>query len=383
MSSKLSTRIIESTRRLRSKITEITHSRRFYYLFPLFCLSSVLIIVASRLDKLHWLNWAIIQAIVSSIFSAVIFFILFNIIYPKFEDWDKQRGTISNFYRKEFIDTIRTRKTIREQSIVIIMETWTNLLLDDDDLGKRLEEAIIERIERDDKFSIQILLLNPGKEDLIKRRQEQLASTGIKASDIENNIYLNLRKLQNIRTKLQLKQDRLQVKLYNEPPSFAVYAHDIDLYLTFFKPGIQTTSDKFIKLYRDSDLSNFFIDTFETIWKQTTLNIEDILYLKVEVHGGESPQNFENVKYIYFNEEQRYYLQDSDLYERIFSSTLPEIQSISIIDPVIDRDHPISHRFNYESFTRKRLNPRIRELFESKYLPSELGQLFIGTNRID
>ncbi|HEY9674161.1 MAG TPA: hypothetical protein V6D11_22170 [Waterburya sp.] len=271
-------------------------------------------------------NFSVIsQNLGYNLLGAVAAFIAFEIIFRKLKEVEEQQGVKLDFFKKsEFVNAVYQAKfnNIGSQNNMVpirIMETWTELLRDED-YRERIVNAILNSIINNN-VEIEILLLDPENRDLVKARTKELKDTSPEFSNInvEENIYINLCQVQKIRKKLaeEGKPDKLRVKLYNTSPSLAIYMCAPNLFVTFFRSGKLTTMGKQLRLPVDSPVGGFINERFDEIWQDPrTRSLEDCLYVKAEVtQGGTAQHTYDRVRYIQC--EQGYYIQNAELFNDI------------------------------------------------------------------
>ncbi|UXE60241.1 MAG: hypothetical protein KA717_32210 [Woronichinia naegeliana WA131] len=301
----------------------------------------------------------ILFTIGSAIFSSWVYFVWFQKIIAKQEELEQKAAEKIPFSKREFIEKIEDSKS---NTSIIIMETWTELLLDD--LGEKFEKAIMKLFNHEN-CGLKILLLDPEKDDLVRERQNALNS-GKKPSEyinVKEKICLSLKKIESIIDKLDEKhKDRLEGKLYQTPPSVAIYAEQTELRVTFFKLGKLTTSDDVIKFERESDGGRFFLEHFNMVWNQEkSINMLKIFYLSVEYNA----KQFDKIKYVVY--EETYYL-----YNLALQYSLLNNRSQSTLF------------FNNEEYSFEFLHDeQIAELFYNKYSGLGSGILLIRLFRPD
>ena len=295
---------------------------------PSFLIGSILFILSIFLIALSSLGgeklsfYSISQDLGFNLLGTVCTFIAFEIILIRLKEIDEQQGVKLEFFNKiEFINTVAQLKQIQINIVSIrIMETWTDLLKDDK-YKEIFVNAILNFIDKNPSSKIQILLLNPDNIDLVDARSNELktASPEFININVADNIYINLREIQNINSQLELygKVNQLEVKLYNSSPSLAIYMCTPHLFVTFFRSGKLSTMGKQLKLPVDSPVGGFINERFDEIWQDMrSITLEDFLYLKVEViQGGITQRSYDHVMYIEY--PQGYYIQNSALFNEI------------------------------------------------------------------
>ncbi|QSV63936.1 MAG: hypothetical protein HEQ26_15425 [Dolichospermum sp. DL01] len=225
---------------------------------PSFLIGSILFILSIFLIALSSLGgeklsfYSISQDLGFNLLGTVCTFIAFEIILIRLKEIDEQQGVKLEFFNKiEFINTVAQLKQIQINIVSIrIMETWTDLLKDDK-YKEIFVNAILNFIDKNPSSKIQILLLNPDNIDLVDARSNELktASPEFININVADNIYINLREIQNINSQLELygKVNQLEVKLYNSSPSLAIYMCTPHLFVTFFRSGKLSTMGKQLK----------------------------------------------------------------------------------------------------------------------------------------
>lgn len=351
------------------KRDEIVSKKSSKLVYEMFVLSTILICITSFLleqDSKKSLNSlklgefkvivAILAIFASAVFSAFIYFYLFQQVYPQLEKLDKQTAKITLFDKNEFLKKL---EGISFSTQIFLMETWTDLLLDD--LGDKFGNAILSLVN-DQNCSVRILLLNPEERELVLKRQNELNESKNENDpsyiNVEDRMYLGLKKLLSISESDQISSNhrsKLEVKLYSNPPSLAIYTDQDDLFVTFFKRGESTTSGDFINFDRESPVSGFFLEQFDMTWQQAK-NMSDIFYLSVKFKD----QLYRRIKYIFFEErsQQKYYL---------------DLQHQTKLSTAFINDHDNSrvilneNSYSYESIHLQEIPTRVANLFEKKY----------------
>ena len=245
---------------------------------PSFLIGSILFILSIFLIALSSLGgeklsfYSISQNLGFNLLGTVCTFIAFEIILIRLKEIDEQQGVKLEFFNKiEFINTVAQLKQIQINIVSIrIMETWTDLLKDDK-YKEIFVNAILNFIDKNPSSKIQILLLNPDNIDLVDARSNELKTVSPEFININvaDNIYINLREIQNINNQLELygKVNQLEVKLYNSSPSLAIYMCTPHLFVTFFRFGKLSTMGKQLKLPVDSPVGGFINERFDEIWQ--------------------------------------------------------------------------------------------------------------------
>ncbi|GAB1543450.1 hypothetical protein NUACC21_61240 [Scytonema sp. NUACC21] len=310
------------------------------------------------------------QNIGFNLLGAVAAFIAFEIIFQKLKEAEEQQGVELDFFKKaEFINIVFQSKFNKSNSQgntvpIKIMETWTELLRDEE-YKERFVRAILNSIENNNA-EIEILLLDPENRDLIKARTKELKDASSEFSDIniEENIYINLCEIQEIKKQLEVwgKSDKLRIKLYNTSPSLAIYMCSPNLFVSFFRSGKLTTMGKQLKLPINSPMAEFINERFDEIWQDArTRSLEDRLYLQVEVtQGGAIQRIYDKVQYIRC--EQGFYIQNAELFNDIANK--PNI-NLKIKGRI----------FKHKNVVINELPEIVQKLFLSKYPMGE--KLFI------
>jgi hypothetical protein len=295
---------------------------------PSFLIGSILSILSIFLIALSSLGgekltfYSFLQNLGFNLLGTVCAFIAFEIILRRLKEIDEQQGVKLEFFNKiEFINIIYQSKQIQNNIASIrIMETWTELLKDDH-YKEKFANVLLNFIDNNTNSEIQILLLNPDNIDLVEARSNELktASPEFININVAENIYLNLREIQNINNQLESyeKVNKLKVKLYNTSPSLSIYMCTPHLFVAFFRSGKLSTMGKQLKLPVDSPVGGFINERFDEIWQDPrTTTLEDFLYLKVEViQGGIAQRSYDHVIYIQY--PQGYYIQNSALFNDI------------------------------------------------------------------
>ncbi len=316
----------------------------------------------------------ILQNIGYNLLGAVCAFIVFDIVYIRLQELDKQKGVKLDLLEKyDFINKIRNLKPVNPQSIVTvrILETWTDLLSNriyKDDFSDALISCI-----KNNNCHIEILLLNPENKDLVNARYEDLKTLSEQFSSInivEENIYLNFQEIQQIIKELEIigKGDRLKVKCYNSIPSLAIYMCMPYLFVTFFRSGKMTSMSEQLKLHIESPVGTFINQRFQEIWDDIkTIDLDDCLYMTLDVmQSGDLKSTYEKVKYISY--EEGYYIQHPKLFIDITNITGI---SIRMYDDNIFKPMVVS---------MDDLSPIVQRLFLSKYI--NYDNLFIFLEKI-
>ncbi|MEL7241554.1 MAG: hypothetical protein AAGM40_04290 [Cyanobacteria bacterium J06573_2] len=310
----------------------------------------------------------ILQDIGSDLFGGACAFLAFEIIWQRFKKNEEDRGSILDYFsKKEFINAINRSTSARKRqkiTLIKIMQTWTDLLINQDD-KEEFKDAIIESLQAETAL-IQILLLNPENQDLVESRSEDLSHLGI---NLEENIYANIRELQTIykalkKLGLEERIERIEIKLYNINPSIAIYMCSPSLFVNFMRKGQITTRGEQLKLSMDSDIAKFIDERFNEVWDDSnSIPLNDFLYLKLQVieecNNTVNKIRYNEVKYV--QHEDFYYIQHHHLFNNIANRTDIKIkvigkkqsfQAINIMEEELDYNVMSSFRHKYLEIER-------------------------------
>jgi hypothetical protein len=144
-----------------------------------------------------------------------------------------------------------------------ILDTSSTLLLDDD---RAPGEGVIFRALLDtlkQGASLKVLLMYPGT------RFARLRAEEISRPHVESEIEQNLSWLTQLRKQVAnsgLPEERVQVRLYNAPPSFSVYQVDDTVIAGFMPVGTRSSSTTHYSTELDSPLAGFVLDQFDLLW---------------------------------------------------------------------------------------------------------------------
>jgi hypothetical protein len=148
-----------------------------------------------------------------------------------------------------------------------IFDTCSTLLIEDalepDKIGGPVFQATLEAL--DHGAHLKALLMYPGTA-FSRMRAEDLAEP-----HVESRIEQNLRWLTELRAQAVrrgLPGERVQVRLYNAPPSFSVYQVDDTVIAGFMPMGTRSSGATHYSTELDSPLAGFVLDQFDLLWHQ-------------------------------------------------------------------------------------------------------------------
>lgn len=166
-----------------------------------------------------------------------------------------------------------------------IFDTCSTLLIEDahgpDQVGGPVFQAALEALEHG--AHLQALLMYPGTA-YSRSRTEEIAEP-----HIETHIEQNIRWLTELRAQAVgrgLPSDRVQVRLYNAPPSFSVYQVDDTVIAGFMPMGTRSSGATHYSTELDSPLAGFVLDQFDLLWHQGPADhvhqLESLEFLAIE-----------------------------------------------------------------------------------------------------
>lgn len=164
-----------------------------------------------------------------------------------------------------------------------ILDTSSTLLVED---GEPAEDGLVfkaalEALEHG--ASVKVLLMYPGT-SYTRLRAEEISRPHVE-SEIEQNLRW-LTKLRDEALRLELPQDRVQVRLYNAPPSFSVYQVDDSVIVGFMPVGTRSSGATHYSTELESPLAGFVLDQFDLLWSQGpgdhVHQIESLQYLTID-----------------------------------------------------------------------------------------------------
>jgi hypothetical protein len=130
---------------------------------------------------------------------------------------------------------------------------------------------------------LKVLLMYPGT------NFARLGTDGSSDPRTESRIEQNLRWLNELRTQSAnrgLPADRVQVRLYNLPPSFSVYQVDDTVIAGFMPLAARSSSATHYSTTLDSPLAGFVLDQFDLLWHQGPADhvhqLESLEFLTIE-----------------------------------------------------------------------------------------------------
>lgn len=215
--------------------------------------------------------------------SASVVFIAFEIILERIED-DKVRT-----HRK--LNHGLVINNINAASVEVrIWESWTNLFTNDKGANCTFADAIVAAIQRGAIF--QILLVKPGSTGMNKRqidldggiteyKEKRKKQNWPTECDVEWNVLDNLRRLEEVREAISRSRElpqgsanRLEIKLYEAPPTIALYDWGPKAWASFFPEKEFSDQREQLEYSTDTGIGRFIDGQFKRAWKHG-LSYED------------------------------------------------------------------------------------------------------------
>jgi hypothetical protein len=148
-----------------------------------------------------------------------------------------------------------------------IFDTCSSLLVEDatgpEEIGGPVFQATLDAL--DHGAHLKALLMYPGTA-FSRMRTEEIAEPRVE-SHIEQNIRW-LTALRDQAVRHGLPSARVQVRLYNAPPSFSVYQIDDTVIAGFMPMGTRSSGATHYSTELDSPLAGFVLDQFDLMWHQ-------------------------------------------------------------------------------------------------------------------
>jgi hypothetical protein len=142
-------------------------------------------------------------------------------------------------------------------------------------------QAVLDALDHGAR--LKVLLMYPGT------NFARLGTDGSCDPHVESRIEQNLRWLNELRAqsaRRDLPADRVQVRLYNLPPSFSVYQVDDTVIAGFMPLATRSSSATHYSTTLDSPLAGFVLDQFDLLWHQGPADhvhqLESLEFLTIE-----------------------------------------------------------------------------------------------------
>jgi hypothetical protein len=142
-------------------------------------------------------------------------------------------------------------------------------------------QAVLDALDHGAR--LKVLLMYPGT------NFARLNNDGCCEPRAESQIEQNLRWLKELRSqsaKRGLPTNRVQVRLYNAPPSFSVYQVDDTVIAGFMPMAARSSSATHYSTELDSPLAGFVLDQFDSLWHQGPADhvhqLESLEFLTIE-----------------------------------------------------------------------------------------------------
>jgi hypothetical protein len=253
----------------------------------------------------------------SELISAVLIFIVFERLLQRVET--AKIRPLPKFDHSGVVENIGFSKS----SEILILETWTNLFDQDKTYPYKFTDVIVRAL--DNHCNFRILILKPGSRGMNKRQE---ALDGDKHQErIQNQDWdpehdAELQILENVSgfAELQIlenvsgfndiitaaerdkRQEKFQVRVYEEEPTIALYQWREKGNASFFPPeGLSDESEQ-LEFSADSDLSRFLSKHFERLWddKDFTHDLQKIMYKEgiLKWEGGKKERTLESLLYV-------------------------------------------------------------------------------------
>jgi hypothetical protein len=202
--------------------------------------------------------------------SAIVVFIAFEILLERIEE-DKVR-TYRALNHGRIIDNIYSAS-----GNVEIWESWTNFFTTRKLHRHTFEEAIRQALHTGVTF--RILLVRPGSAGMNKRQIDIDGEVAYKVhlaeqkwpddKDVELNVLRNLQCFQKIRETLSLEElGRLSIRLYDSPPTTALYTWGEKASASFFPERELSDRIEQLEFAIDSGVGKLIGGQFEIAWDQ-------------------------------------------------------------------------------------------------------------------
>ena len=156
-----------------------------------------------------------------------------------------------------------------------IFDTCSTLLVEDaagpGTGGGAVFQTMLEAL--DHGACLKALLMYPGTSFARLHVEENAEGGTVESAEplVESRIEQNLKWLTELRAQAVrhgLPAERVQVRLYNAPPSFSVYQVDDTVIAGFMPMGTRTTGATHYSTELDSPLAGFVLDQFDLLWHQ-------------------------------------------------------------------------------------------------------------------
>lgn len=300
----------------------------------------------------------LLENISSDLLGTVLAVIGFDFIAHSWQDLEKQRGIeVSGFNHYDFVKNIQ----YSQGQQVLIMDTWA-ILFEDSPFFEQVKDVLVDGINLNN-LEVQVLLLNPENTALVEARAKEINNFDV---DVEKEIYINLRSLQIIKAALKTeKAHKLEIRLFNNTPSLAMYLCPPSMVVTFFRLGQFSSSGKQLQILLDSPVGEFIRDRFNEIWNgESSRSMDD--YLSIDVEIPELRKTF-SVRYIH--NQEGFWIQSTRMYMQI-APYLPDIHvcfagNVYTPTPMHQNDLPL----------------RVQNLFTYKYPRFGEDFLFLETDK--